>query len=324
MKPLHAQTHYEVLEVAPTAQVADIRASYERLRRLLGPGSLAVYSLVDPEEQEALVLRLDQAWAVLSHEAERRAYDASIGLTPQPPAPAPRSSFRDALAVLHGAAQGEPVAAPVPDEAPVATAAAPERESEPPVIPLGDDDLLEVLEIGGGEMAGVRIAQIVDAGDDVLLAEEAEAAIVAESLEAEDAAAAADEPDAVAELGDDDILEAEEIGAEPELEPEPYPDRAPAMEAAPPAAAAPGPDTIFTGSVLRELRKARGLSVEEIARRTRISAGHLVNLEEERWADLPERVFLRGFLTAYARELRLDAARVCDTYLARREGARSR
>ena len=286
MKRLDEQTHYEVLEVAPRATRDEIRTSYEKLRRLLGPGSLAVYSLVEPAEQQALVSRLDEAWAVLSDPAARRNYDASLGLAPPAAAPV-RSSFHDALAAIRGEAPPAPERV---DVAPPPPVAAPDPE-----IALDDDDLLEVVEIGGGETAGIRIARLPDdvPAAEALGAAEAQLAVIEESLAAEDAAAA---PDA-------EVVSADEVGAEPE------------EEAGPEA----GPDTVFTGTLLRQLRAARGISLDELSRRTRISPGHLVNLEEERWADLPERVFLRGFLTAYARELRLDAARVCETYLARRE-----
>lgn len=78
------------------------------------------------------------------------------------------------------------------------------------------------------------------------------------------------------------------------------------------------PDTEFTGALLRALRESKGFSLKDIAGRTRIGAGHLHNIEEEAFDLLPERVFLRGFLLSYARELKLDAARVADTYLRRR------
>jgi len=77
-------------------------------------------------------------------------------------------------------------------------------------------------------------------------------------------------------------------------------------------------DTEFTGALLQALREAKGLTLKDIAGRTRIGAGHLHNIEVEAFDLLPERVFLRGFLLSYARELKLDAARVADTYLRRR------
>lgn len=61
------------------------------------------------------------------------------------------------------------------------------------------------------------------------------------------------------------------------------------------------------GQQLREARKARGLSIEAVAAGTRIRAAYIKALEEERFADLPAPVYVRGFLRNYATFLGLDA-----------------
>jgi cytoskeleton protein RodZ len=53
------------------------------------------------------------------------------------------------------------------------------------------------------------------------------------------------------------------------------------------------------GALLRQWREAKGLSVDELARGTRIGARFLRALEEGRLADLPAPVFVRGFIRAY-------------------------
>src|SRR5690606_17514030 len=80
------------------------------------------------------------------------------------------------------------------------------------------------------------------------------------------------------------------------------------------------PETVFTGELLREVRLARSLTIQELANRTKISPTHLESLEKERWDWLPARVFVRGFLMSVARELGLDPEQVARTFLARREG----
>lgn len=82
-----------------------------------------------------------------------------------------------------------------------------------------------------------------------------------------------------------------------------------------------GPDTSFGGALLRAVRQAKGMSIREIATRTKISPTYLESIEHERWEWLPERVFLRGFLMSFARELRLDPQQVSRTYLERRDHA---
>jgi cytoskeleton protein RodZ len=66
--------------------------------------------------------------------------------------------------------------------------------------------------------------------------------------------------------------------------------------------AEPSPGSL--GAYLRSLREARGSSLEDMARSTRVGIRHLEALEEERLADLPSPVFVRGFIRAYCGFLR--------------------
>lgn len=63
------------------------------------------------------------------------------------------------------------------------------------------------------------------------------------------------------------------------------------------------PATSF-GGYLRSLREAKGSSLEDMARSTRVGIRHLEALEAERLADLPSPVFVRGFIRAYCSFLR--------------------
>ncbi len=76
-------------------------------------------------------------------------------------------------------------------------------------------------------------------------------------------------------------------------------------------------DAPITGEVLRRIREARGLSLDDLAGRTRISRRYFEAIEQERFAALPVTVYLRGFLISLARELRLDPLRVSRGYLDR-------
>lgn len=58
------------------------------------------------------------------------------------------------------------------------------------------------------------------------------------------------------------------------------------------------------GGYLCALREAKGSSLEDMARSTRVGIRHLEALEEERLADLPSPVFVRGFIRAYCGFLR--------------------
>ena len=78
-----------------------------------------------------------------------------------------------------------------------------------------------------------------------------------------------------------------------------------------------GPDAVYTGDLLRKVRNARGIVLEELAERIKIKSSYLRALEDEEWDLLPASVYVRGFIASLARELKLDGRRVLDTYFSR-------
>ncbi|WIG96942.1 helix-turn-helix domain-containing protein [Myxococcus sp. SDU36] len=75
-------------------------------------------------------------------------------------------------------------------------------------------------------------------------------------------------------------------------------------------------DAEFNGELLRQVREARGMTLQQVADRTRITRSHLENVEADRYTALPPAVYLRGILMNLARELGLDPLRVSKSYLA--------
>lgn len=61
------------------------------------------------------------------------------------------------------------------------------------------------------------------------------------------------------------------------------------------------------GSRLREARERKGLSLEDVARTTRISRGYLQALEEDDSDKLPSEAYAKGFLRVYAQFLNVAA-----------------
>lgn len=57
------------------------------------------------------------------------------------------------------------------------------------------------------------------------------------------------------------------------------------------------------GSYLRREREARGIGLDEVADSTRIPVKQLERLEDDRTAELPGEVFVKGYLKAYARAI---------------------
>jgi len=73
----------------------------------------------------------------------------------------------------------------------------------------------------------------------------------------------------------------------------------------------------WTGEILRQARESRGLTIHQVAERTRITRHHIENIEAERFEQLPVSVYLRGILMSLARELRLDGQKLARSYLDR-------
>lgn len=109
----------------------------------------------------------------------------------------------------------------------------------------------------------------------------------------------ADEPDALSARATRPALAAEQIMLQAEL----------AREI--------GPETEFTGSLLRKVRESQGIDVAEISARTKIAKAHLVAIEEESFSALPAPVYVRGFVSELAKYLKLDPAQVQKTFLRR-------
>lgn len=61
------------------------------------------------------------------------------------------------------------------------------------------------------------------------------------------------------------------------------------------------------GEYLKNLREEKGISLDEIAQRTKIAYSNLDFLEQDRFDLLPPRVFVKGFIRSYVKELGLES-----------------
>jgi hypothetical protein len=73
----------------------------------------------------------------------------------------------------------------------------------------------------------------------------------------------------------------------------------------------------YDGARLRRSRLRRGLSIEDVSRVTKVKPGYLELIEEEGFSRLPARVYVRGFVMAYATCVGLDPRAVATSYLER-------
>jgi hypothetical protein len=337
VKALADQTLYEILDVPPAAGTAEIAAALDRTLTLIGPGSLAMYSLMSPEDTTTLARRVEEARTTLLDPAARARYDA-------------------ALAGEHPSA----AAAPAPELPPVIPALKPEQV----MLDRADEEVEEPEEVAltpvPGEGEGVEATR-GDAGPAQAATADASEAGRAAPEPAPAGAAPPAAPEAAPEPGPErpaltpapahvwpavqpppalpaeaapPLLLTDAVPATPRpipLEREvtaPRPATTPAPVAPPAAVRTPSPRepsipefASWTGDALRSVREARGLSLQRVSERTKVTRHHIENIEADRYTALPAPVYLRGILLSLARELRLDGQKVSRSYLERMAAA---
>ncbi|MEM6959172.1 MAG: helix-turn-helix domain-containing protein, partial [Myxococcota bacterium] len=98
-------------------------------------------------------------------------------------------------------------------------------------------------------------------------------------------------------------------GSAPRIEPSP-PEPGPA-----PPAPTILPETQFNGALLRAVRQAQGLTLQDVGGRTKIGLEYLKAIEEDAFDRLPALVYVQGFVREFAKCLELDAQHVSRTYM---------
>jgi len=71
---------------------------------------------------------------------------------------------------------------------------------------------------------------------------------------------------------------------------------------------------IAFGSYLKSMRMQMGIPIETVAREIRISASQLALIEKESHAELPDAVYVKGILRAYAKFIGVDDDDIIDRY----------
>lgn len=70
-----------------------------------------------------------------------------------------------------------------------------------------------------------------------------------------------------------------------------------------------------SGAVLRKIRESAQASLEDLSDITKISKRYLAAVEADDYANLPATVYVRGFVSEYARALGLEAREVAKSYM---------
>jgi DnaJ-class molecular chaperone len=74
---------------------------------------------------------------------------------------------------------------------------------------------------------------------------------------------------------------------------------------------------VLSGNDLKKIRDELGISLEEIAEMVKVRVVYLQAIENDEFEKTPSRIFLKGFLRAYAQCMGLDADVVASRYLKR-------
>ena len=212
MKSIDDLDHYELLEISPNSSASEIDRAYRLAQQTYGEGSLALYSVFESIDAEAIRFRLDEAYQVLSDPESREAYDSKFAF---------RELSSQSTSNSSSMARSD--------------ARLDEDMTSRPSDSLADESALEAFD------------EIVE------------------------------EYDALEEEGGGD----------------------------------------YDGVRLRRTRLFRGYEIEDISDVTKVSESHLRNIEEENFRDLPADVYVRGFVTAYAKTIGLDPMSVVPGYMAR-------
>lgn len=69
------ETYYDVLKVDRNATISEIVAAYHTARNAFSRESMATYSLFSPEETQAIIDKLDEAYHTLANVEKKREYD---------------------------------------------------------------------------------------------------------------------------------------------------------------------------------------------------------------------------------------------------------
>ncbi len=73
--------------------------------------------------------------------------------------------------------------------------------------------------------------------------------------------------------------------------------------------------TMFNGEFLQKIREYKQVSIERMSQMTKISKTNLKRLEADNFSELPADVYMRGFVSLYAKHLKLNAKLVATSYM---------
>jgi len=335
-----SQNYYEILDVDPAASDEDVKRAYRLVRASFEPDSMAIYSLYSPEETESIGAKIDEAFRILTNRDRRRVYDKYLRCTDElDPVPDDPDEFFDNVhdirelgvleelvddAVEAGAVARADVSIDFDDEMDGDLEVPVQLDPElPPVeIDLEDasleavyDDALDeqpTEDADTGDHDGLEstegVLELPLGYEDPDLDERASLPAVEETTTGYGVSA---DPDEASTTSTPRLrawtreFATERRNAEASFRLNPLDDRL--LRDVRKA-------KNISGSSLRRLRQERGIDLDTICERTKISIMYLRFIEGDVYDNLPAAIYLKGFLDQYARLLDLPTDMV-DRYM---------
>lgn len=297
MKSLKTQNYYDVLGVNRYATPEEIRSAYEISRHTFQENSLATYSLFSDQENQEILALIAKAFETLFNPESRRAYDVVLTQQEGETAPPPRRGAQSGGTPSGGGSGAGPPYASQPGLRSAAGQAAPARVRS---------EADAVRRVAAGAPASPSVfAGIEPPRPPAGSAVRSSAAPFSAAAIASPASKAPPSPSAPPPSA----------GATP---PAAVPKPAPVSDVPPPN---PARDEYlktvarFDGAALKKLRQICGMTLEEMAERSKIRRAYLEYIEEENFQFLPAPVYVKGFVTLMANILGAPAQRAAEEYM---------
>jgi hypothetical protein len=282
-RPRSAATWYAVLEVPRSVDHAGLLLAWERAVDFVEGRRPGTYAMLEPAAAAAARVDIDAAFAILSDDERRSAYDRS----------------------LDG------------DDADVVRRTNAPRTSTPLrfLAPVDDTASDRLVVRKGGIVFAAPKTDVHDVAALVAAAREHAAEVAKAPVHFEAPTLVPTSTVLPTETMDSPW---EPIAAEPVA---PSSERRVGVPSAPTPTPTPlvglfSLDGEVNGSTIKRMREARKISLDTLAELTKIRRPYLVAIEEHDAENLPSRVYLRGFLTQIARVLRVDKVKLSEGYLA--------
>lgn len=319
-RPESADTWYEVLDVPRGARGEGLEKAYRRAIALVDGQRLGGYFLLDPEAIAAAKKEIEAAYAVLSDPQRRREYDRSLDGDDHP--------------LIHPLIQSEADPFPSPQRETISgTRSDPNRTPSVRILSPVEDATTPPASVSSPPTAAVSQPPTPATSSTTPPPTTTTTLPSTSTTPTSSKVSEVTGKVAVRRGGIAFAMPKTDIG-EPLASSEGRPGPRPIDEPEGVASAIPRPVSVsrtetptpppglfnlegeVNGQLLRRLREARHLTIDELSEATKIRKVYLRAIEDVDIENLPGRVFLRGFLTQIARVLRVDKVGLADGYLA--------